>query len=251
MKKLKRSSEAEVISEFLKNEFHGEEFHPDRNSFERLVLEADLGNEADNALRRALLFRLRGHLLREVPEDTEWWEVELEPEDLDYVRVFPRAQWRRISGGSYLLREIVNRIRTVPFTGRRRAFIARVQAISDRLRAQRDRTAVLLIGVDEERPMTILEGNHRLTAALLAGSETFSHHFRVFCGFSPKMSRSCWYETNLPNLWHYGQNRLRNLFYDRDADLNRVPRRGEDTPQVATLEAMEPVHTTKPVGKAS
>jgi hypothetical protein len=39
------------------------------------------------------------------------------------------------------------------------------------------------------------------------------------------MSSSCWYETNLPNLWRYAQNRLRNLFYDRDADVSRVLRR--------------------------
>ena len=53
----------------------------------------------------------------------------------------------------------------------------------------------------------------------------FGQQFRIFCGFSPSMSRSCWYETNLPNLWRYAQNRLRNLFYDRDADVSRVLRR--------------------------
>ncbi len=111
------------------------------------------------------------------------------------------------------------------FSGSRREFILRVQALSYRLRAEHDRSAVLLIGMDEQHPLTILEGNHRLTAALLAGPAMFSQQFRVFCGLSPHMSRSCWYETNLPNLWRYGQNRLRNLFYDRDADVSRVLRR--------------------------
>ncbi len=100
-----------------------------------------------------------------------------------------------------------------------------MQALSYRLRTEHDRSAVLLIGMDEQHPLTILEGNHRLTAALLAGPAMFGQQFRVFCGFSPQMSRSCWYETNLPNLWRYGQNRLRNLFYDRDADVSRVLRR--------------------------
>ena len=59
------------------------EFHADRESFERLVMEADLANEDENALRRALLFRRRGHMWREVPSDTQWWEVELEPDDLE------------------------------------------------------------------------------------------------------------------------------------------------------------------------
>jgi hypothetical protein len=225
MRKLRRAAEAEVIAEFLKNEFYQEEFHADRESFERLVLEADLTNEDENALRRALLFRRRGHMWREVPSDTQWWEVELEQEDLNFVRVFPRAQWRKVAAESFLLRDIVNRIRTVRFSGGRRDFIARVQALSYRLRAGLDRSAVLLIGVDEQNPLTILEGNHRLTAALLAGPAMISQQFRVFCGFSAHMSSSCWYETNLPNLWRYGQNRLRNLFYDRDADVSRVLRR--------------------------
>jgi hypothetical protein len=246
MKKLKNSSEPEVIAEFLKSEFYHEEFHADRDSFERLVFEADLTSEDENALRRALLFRRRGHLWREVPLDTQWWEVELEPGDLKFVRVFPRAQWRKIADGSYLLRDIVHRIRSARFSGAKRDFISRVQSLSYRLRAEHDRSAVLLIGVDERNPLTIIEGNHRLTAALLAGPDMFSHQFRVLCGFSPHMSRSCWYETNLANLWRYGQNRLRNLFYDRDADVNRVLCRMSQTSEAP---ARDRVMSPAPAGK--
>ena len=239
MKKLRRSTEAEVISEFLKNEFYQEEFHEDRENFESLVLEADLTNETENALRRALLFRRRGHMWRELPSDTQWWEVEFELSDLQFVRVFPRAQWRQIARDSFLLRDIVERIRSIRFHGGKRDFIARVQALSYRLRNEHDGSAVLLIGVDENSPLTILEGNHRLTAALLAGPQVFSQQFRTLCGFSPNMSSSCWYETNLPNLWRYGQNRLRNLFYDRDADVGRILRELDSMPQQTTPATIE------------
>ncbi len=67
MKRLRHVTEAEVIAEFLKNEFYQEEFHRDREQFEQLVLGADLTDEAANTLRRALLFRRRGHLWRELP----------------------------------------------------------------------------------------------------------------------------------------------------------------------------------------
>src|SRR5581483_1091391 len=73
MKRLRRVTEAEVISEFLRNEFYSEEFQHDRTRFESLVLEPDLGNEHENAVRRALLFRRRGHMWRELPTDTAWW----------------------------------------------------------------------------------------------------------------------------------------------------------------------------------
>ncbi len=129
MKKLRRVTEAEVIAEFLKNEFYQEEFHQDREQFEDLVLSAELADEAANALRRALLFRRRGHMWRELPADTQWWEVQIEPQDLDRLRVFPRAQWRQVANGSFLLKDIVKRIRTKPFRGRTRDFIAKVQAL--------------------------------------------------------------------------------------------------------------------------
>jgi hypothetical protein len=161
-------------------------------------------------------------MLRELPANTQWWEVEIEVSDLNLVRVFPRAQWRRVADGSFLLRDIVQRIRTNRFSGRTRDFISKVQALSYRIRAEKDKSSVMLIGVDETSPFTILEGNHRLTAALLAGNGLLEHHFRVLCGFSPNMAESCWYETNLMNLWRYGRNRMRHLFYDKDADISRV-----------------------------
>ena len=222
MKRLRRVTEAEVISEFLKNEFYQEEFHADREQFEQLVLGAQLSDEVENALRRALLFRRRGHMWRELPSDTQWWEMEIEPQDLERVRVFPRAQWRRVANGSFLLKDIVRRIKTRAFHGRTRDFISKVQALSYHLRNHQDDSAVLLIGVDDDKPVTILEGNHRLTAALLASPDVLRDRFRVFCGLSPRMGESCWYQTNLPNLWRYARNRSRNLFYDRDADVERL-----------------------------
>lgn len=222
MKKLRRVSEAEVISEFLRNEFYQEEFHHDRQRFEDLVLNPDLSDEDSNALRRALLFRRRGHMWREIPADTTWWEVEVGAEDLDRVRVFPRAQWRKVANGSFLLKDIAERIRHQRFYGKTRDFVTRVQALSYKLRQTDDQSAVLLIGLDDTNPVTVLEGNHRLTAALLASPEVLRSRFRVFCGLSPRMSESCWYQTNVSNLWRYAKNRGRNLFYDLDADVERL-----------------------------
>jgi len=222
MKRVRRVDETEVIAEFLKNEFYQGEFHEDREQYERLVLEADINDAHENALRRALLFRRRGHMWRELPPDTQWWQVEFDSDDLQLIRVFPRAQWRRVSNGNFQLTDIVGRVRNVRFTGKTRDFISKVQSLSYRLRQEKDVSSVLLIGMDEQKPVTILEGNHRLVAALLAGPELLQRNFQVLCGFSPNMGSSCWYETNFANLWRYAQNRFRNLFYDRDADVKRA-----------------------------
>jgi hypothetical protein len=247
MKRLRRVTEAEVIAEFLKNEFYQEEFHQDREQFEHLVLDAEISDEEGNALRRALLFRRRGHMWRELPADTQWWEVKIEPQDLERVRVFPRAQWRRVANGSFLLNHIVKQIKSKPFRGKTRDFISKVQALSYHLRTHQDESAVLLIGIDDDHPVTILEGNHRLTAALLASPDVLQSRFRMYCGFSPSMSKSCWYQTNVPNLWRYAQNRVRNLFYDPDADVERLMKPAPIAPQRA--EAPLSMGTAKVISK--
>ncbi|HEX6881010.1 MAG TPA: hypothetical protein VF135_11645 [Terriglobales bacterium] len=249
MKRLRRVTEAEVIAEFLKNEFYQGEFHRDREAYEKLVLEADLANDYDNALRRALLYRRRGHMWRELPADTQWWQVEFEPADLGLIRVFPRAQWRRVANGSFRLTDIVHRIKTVRFSGKTNAFISKVQSLSYHLRNSKDTSSVLLIGIDEKLPLTILEGNHRIAAAMLVSPDLLRTQFQVLCGFSQNMAKSCWYETNLANLWRYAQNRLRNFRYDPEADVERVRRLASSSavaPDDSALDTAIGVHKAFP-----
>ncbi len=223
MKKLRRVTEAEVIAEFLKSEFYHREFHRDRDRYEQLVMECDITDEAQNALRRALLFRRRGHMWRELPADTQWWEMEVEAEDIPRIRVFPRAQWRKLASGSFLLTDIVKRMRSLQETGKANPFIAKIQSLSYRLRRDPHRSSVLLIGLDTSSPVTILEGNHRLTAALLASPATLQQSFRIFCGLSERMNECCWYRTTLKNLWRYARNRLRYLGYRPEPEIVRMP----------------------------
>lgn len=241
MKRLRQISEAEVIANFLQNEFYQEDFHYDREKYEQIVLEPNLDDPTENALRRALLFRRRGHMWRELPADTEWWQVQLEPGDVSQIRVFPRAQWRKIAAGNCQLGEIVHRIRSNHFSDSVRKFVSKIQSLSYRLRRERDNSAVLLIGVDERQPVTILEGNHRAVAALLASPDVLFSQFRMLCGFSPRMHESCWYDTNLSTLWRYFKHRLRN-FVDREADVDRVP---------TAMVAENPLPARPPAGKTA
>ena len=97
MKILRRVTEPEVVAAFLQAEFYEPDFDRDRAQFEQIVMNPDLSNRVENAIRRALLYRRRGHQMREIPEDTVWQEVQVEPSDLSRIRVFPRAHWRRLS----------------------------------------------------------------------------------------------------------------------------------------------------------
>ena len=214
-------SEEEVIAEFLRSEFHHTEFQEYRDEFSHLVNNPDLNSPRENALRRALLFLRRGPMWRELPTDTKWFEVELTSADLDRVRFFPRAQWRRVAQGNFQLNEVVGRIRERLEVSSDDRFFNKLRALSLSVQGNLMNPTVLLIGIDEKRPLTILDGNHRMAAALLCGpGKTFAKmHF--ICGFSANMTHCCWYDTNVNTILRYLKNLLRYLIYDPESEIGR------------------------------
>src|SRR5215831_2926388 len=212
MRKLVRIGESEVIAEFLKGEFYHREYDRDRRHFEMLVHDPHLNDEAENALRRVLLFRRRGTMWRELPEDTQWWEVGLEPGDLERLNVFPRAQWRSIAQGNFRALHVAELVRQRFNPAAKPGDLsAKIYALRTLMGLEGPRSTVLLIGRDENQPVTVLEGNHRFVAALLLPREVMLRRLRVVCGFSPDMDKCCWYKTTLPNLSRYLKNRIQHL----------------------------------------
>lgn len=220
---IRRVSEDEVVAEFLKSDFENVAFEDYKESLRELVMNPRLEDAGENAKRRALLFIRHLPLWRELPRGTEWFEVEIRPADLGQIRVFPRAMWRKLARGNFALTEVAERIRAyrghdIAVT----AFLAKIAALRDWLgRDAKAPGAVLLIGLNESEPLTVLDGNHRLVAATLTSAAAMQK-LRFLCGLSPKMTECCWYETNLATLCRYGANRLTNLIHDPQAELDRL-----------------------------
>ena len=80
---------------------------------------------------------------------------------------------------------------------------------------------MLLIGLNESSPLTILDGNHRLVAAMLTSPDVVPR-LRFFCGLSPRMLECRWYKTNVATLFRYGINKLRYLVHDAEEELARL-----------------------------
>ncbi len=213
--RLRSASEEEVIAEFLRNEFYQPEFHPYWQRLEKIVFYPDLTDERENAIRRALLFRRRGRMWRELPPDTQWFEVTLEPSDLGRISVFPRSQWRSVAEGDFSLKRIAHRIRAGSVAPAKDRFLAKLRSLSGHLRQEIPQSAILLIGLDESSPLTIIEGNHRMVAATMVSPFIVKERFRFFCGFSPRMTECCWYKTDVFTLWHYAKNSVKYIAYDR------------------------------------
>jgi hypothetical protein len=223
MKKLYRVSENEVIAEFLKNEYYQQEYHCDREKYESMVMNPDLSNSAESAMRRRLLYRRRAHYWRKLPLDTQWWVVELDSADLPKLRILPRGHWSKITDRkSPTLVDIVESIQQKRFPRAAGFDVAMIQALCYRLRFESSVSSVMLIGIDEEHAVTILEGNHRLSAGLLASQGFLQSRFRFYTGFSTRMREYWLYENNFRNLCRHALNRVREVF-DRDTDLALEP----------------------------
>ncbi len=216
-----RVSEAEVIAEFLKSDFNKPGFHEYHESLGGIVASPNLDDAVENDKRRALFFIRHLALWNELPPDTEWFELEMREADLGRIRVFPRAQWRRVAGGNFSLSRIIECV-SEPQNALDGRFLAKIETIRDRM--LRDSTAlgpVILIGAKDDEPLTILDGNHRLVAAMLA-SPSRVDTLRFLCGLSPRMTECCWYNTNMATLLHYGRNLVRHVVRRPKAELARI-----------------------------
>lgn len=218
---IRRVSEDEVIAEFLKSDFHNPAFREYQDSFGDIVESPNLKDANENAKRRALFFIRHLALWSELPAGTEWHELEMHQSELSQIHVFPRAQWRNLGQGNFSITDVAEDMRTGRTVVDSR-FQSKIFEIRDRL-LQEDSPLgmVILIGMAETSPLTILDGNHRLVAAIMAGPEGM-RKLRFICGFSPRMVECCWYNTNVATLLRYGKNVIRNGIRRPKAELTRL-----------------------------
>lgn len=218
---IRRVSDDDVIAEFLKTDF-GHSAFEEYQDLRALVTTPHLDDAGENAKRRALLFIRHFSLWKALPTGTEWFEVEITAADLTLVRVFPRALWRKLARGNSGIPAVAERLRTFRSSNvAEAAFLSKIDSLGRKLRGDIDPGAVLLIGVDESGPLTILDGNHRLVAALLTSPETIVR-FRFLCGLSPRMTQCCWYRTDAASLFRYGVTLLTHFVRDPEAELARL-----------------------------
>jgi hypothetical protein len=213
-------SEDEVIAEIVRSDFHSPAYEAFQQRLSDIVNRPNLNNTAENAKRRALLFLRHCALWQEIPAGTKWHEIEVGDSDLKQIRAFPRAHWRTIASGELSIVEIALAILTHRYVMEGQ-FLSKISSIRDQLREEKAMfSAVILIGRNERDPLTVLDGNHRLLAAMLA-SPTRIKRLRFLCGFSPRMKECCWYNTNVANLLRYGTHVLARLVRNPEAEFRR------------------------------
>lgn len=238
LKLIRRVSEDEAVAEFLKSDFHHREFRQYQKTFRPIVFKPNLGDTGENAQRKALLFMRHLSLWNEIPAGTDWFEVEIDESDLGHLRAFPRAQWRKAARGSLSITDVVEGIREHR-DSLETEFLWKLEAIGGRLQLEDPGWgAAIFIGLNENEPLTVLDGNHRLVAAMLASPRQLKK-LRFVCGLSQRMTECCWYNTNLLTLFQYAWHLMTNTFRRPEAELARFLRVAEM--QSSQIQAQTPV----------
>ena len=218
---IRRISEDAAIAEFLKSDFHVPAFRDYQKTLNHIVAQPNFGDPEENAKRRALFFIRHSYLWREIPQDTEWYEIEIKYEDLPNIRMFPRAQWRKVASGRFSCLQIAEGMRKRE-DQLDSSFVAKIRAIGSKFDAEDPGlNSVILIGTSEAEPLTVIDGNHRLMAALIHSPEALTK-LRFVCGLSPRMTECCWYRTNLITLFRYAKNVLTHSTRNPAAELARM-----------------------------
>jgi len=87
-------------------------------------------------------------------------------------RVFARNQWLRYGGHGFWLFEIAARIRSRMLTHSQDRFITKLRSLGIEVAENVQFPSVILIAIDDDSALTIIEGNHRMTAAALASPDS-------------------------------------------------------------------------------
>jgi hypothetical protein len=136
-----------------------------------------------------------GALWRELPRTTDWFEVEVRMDDLEKIRMFPRAQWRKLARGNFAMTEVAKSIAAGASRElREKTFVAKIEALSDQLRQDVPMGTVLLIALNESGPFTILDGNHwyrERQCRNCVSSAAFRPAWRNAAGIKPIFQPSC------------------------------------------------------------
>ena len=200
MRRLRVSSEQEMIALFLHQEFTSERYRSklleclQRERLPQTIITApDLTNAAENTHRRRVLQLYRGYgtdegeYLSGFPTEGVRWEwITLTPSELRQVKYIAWDYWLELSGGSRLPTDAAERIRADvrPYGVSNAGFLAMAALVASGVVFP----PLILVTAQGQGGHVVLEGHVRLTAYILQ-FDNLPPELEVLIGSSPKIAR--------------------------------------------------------------
>ena len=198
MRKIRDTSEDEMIAVYLQAELNSTRFRADIEAYvrqeridPRILHVPDWRNAQENALRRAILGRHRGYDRNEgyfqgFPADVRWERVALTREELEQVRYIEYDYWVELSGGTRLAIDGAKHATSgkVVFGVNSAGLIY----MANELRRGARFPTLIFVAKDVDAYLVVMEGHVRLTAYLIA-PECIPAELEVILGFSERITR--------------------------------------------------------------
>jgi len=181
------TTDDEVYCQFLRSEphrFHGD---PNQGQLAALVSTPDFSDINQNAARRGFLFSVRWPLLAQLPDPLQWHNATMEQGDLEKLRLIRNCGWDDRAPDN-----ILGEVRfPMNFD---LSSEEKITAILQRVTAPDFDKTLVLVAQTTDGPFTILDGNHRATAMMVAKrSGNFTEvNVKAYVGVSPRMDICIW-----------------------------------------------------------
>lgn len=187
-----KSSEAEMVAEWLKAELWSKRFgKPIKKTLcrfkqgQKLITTPDLKNKQENLLRKKILFTYRKEMLNDFPKKITWEKASLNLADLKKIKYINYDYWVNLSTDSRLAKEAVKNIQKGVriFNQSNQPFLQATRYLTNRGYFPK----MILIATHPNAPVVVLEGHLRLTAYLM--EPTFiPKKLEVIIGYSPEFA---------------------------------------------------------------
>jgi len=183
-------------SEFLKSEWYKPFYSSVRDQLNKIVLEPNLEDSNENAVRKYLLWQWREPLLKWLPNNITWHLVRVDLNEFSDLFVIKEPQWEKTFGSQKTLKKVAQAIiNGYPDKG---AGIKIIQDIKKRIGSYPFIEKLILISTSIDTPSTVIEGNHRAIAFQLKALENGNtSHIpkKLILGTSPHMLNCPWLNT--------------------------------------------------------
>ena len=151
----------------------------------QLIEQADLADNRQNAVRRAILRAYRGFgandaLFRGFPDDVTWRRVEIEPTDHGRLRYANAPPWMQLSDGTRLVARLAGKLLSGAIPPDPANYVKGIQSAL----VAGEKLPELIAGEGSESSLILIEGHCRATAYV--GLE-WKENIPIFLGSSSNM----------------------------------------------------------------
>lgn len=180
----------EIVHSWLKDEWYLSRYDGIRQQISPSVIDnPNFFDPNENKIRLELLRYVRYPMVDPIPNNTQWYVIDFNKEDLERTFIVPSDDWLSITNNIFRFLEALKNIES------NFLHADRIREIKAAVNDGNVSKNLILVASSPESFFTIIEGNHR---AVALASKALDHNEKsivneMFLGISPQMRNYVWH----------------------------------------------------------